>query len=256
MKIFNIENGIKKVYVQNNDLIMLNESNISIPCSIYKIINDIRILDDINRFDFIEFSNLNEIEFFEKLDWILDYKKFRNLKEEEILAIGRKIQTNMNNMASNFNNMSIEEKRNNYYLIKRIELLDYKLKSLVDVLLMIQGKKIINFPLVHDYDNFIFTNDKYKITSSLDPNKLLLFKINGEKILNYDEIPNSFIQSAISTILINNKKDTILGDYLINRSISEDNKYLIIEFKINRNIIKKEDKGIKSLIKRIFNRNK
>ena len=45
MKIFNEENGIKKVYVQMNDIMMLNQLDELIPASIYeKIFTNIVIV--------------------------------------------------------------------------------------------------------------------------------------------------------------------------------------------------------------------
>ena len=77
MKIFNVENGIKKVYVQMNDIAMLIHSDLPVPASIYeKIYSGTVITDDSNRMDFVEFNQPSDIKFFESLDWIVDYKSF------------------------------------------------------------------------------------------------------------------------------------------------------------------------------------
>ena len=52
MKIFNTENGVKKVYVQMNDIMMLNQTDMPIPTSIYEKVFT-GIVDDSNRMDFV-----------------------------------------------------------------------------------------------------------------------------------------------------------------------------------------------------------
>ena len=80
MKIFNVENGVKKVYVQMNDIMMLTHSDISIPASIIeKVFSDVVIVNDSNRMNFVEFTQPNEVEYFDYLDWIIDYKQSRYL---------------------------------------------------------------------------------------------------------------------------------------------------------------------------------
>ena len=79
-----IENG--KIYVQKNDIALLNETDLAIPASIYVKVYGagIVIIDNSNRFEFVEFTEKEEIEFFKSLDWIVDYNQVKNLSEEEI----------------------------------------------------------------------------------------------------------------------------------------------------------------------------
>ena len=64
----------KKVYVQKNDIAYLNQTDLPIPASIFMKVygNGIVIIDDRNRYEFIEFTAPKEIEFFKKLDWMID----------------------------------------------------------------------------------------------------------------------------------------------------------------------------------------
>lgn len=265
MKIFNTENGVKKVYVQMNDIMMLNQTDMTIPASIYGKVftDDFLIVDDGNRMDFVEFTQPIEIEFFESMDWIVDYKKIRSLSEKEIKAKGQEISTEMNEIANRFNAMSDEERVENQSLVLRHSLLNYKMQYLAEILWIKQGRQQMPFPVVPDSDGFSFVgndNCDYQIRASLDPNKLLLFRKDGKKLSGDERIPKVFLQTGISIAVIErSKSDEFFGDYETSNSLAEDGQYLITEFIVKSyesdlEKDKTEEKGIKKFIKRLFNK--
>lgn len=268
MKIFNDENGVKKVYIQMNDIMMLTYSDISMPSTIFeKVFSDVVIVNDNNRMDFVEFTQPQEVEYFKSLDWIVDYKQIRNLSEEEIKEKGQEIASEMNEIANKYNSMTDDEKRDNQSIIQRHELLDYKMKSLAEILWIKQGHKQMPFPVVPDSDGFAFIGDdncKYEIRASLEPNKMLLFRKDGKKLSNEDRIPRGFLQTGMSiAIMEKNKNNEFEGEYKMSNSLTDDNQYFVTEFKIKNYDNKhenqeelKEEKGIKKLIKRFLNKNK
>lgn len=276
MKIFNEENGVKKVYVQMNDIMMLTHSDLPIPGSVFeKVFTDIVIVNDNNRMDFVEFNEPDEVNYFKSLDWIVDYKEIRDLSEEEIKNKGQEIANEMNRIAERYNSMSNEKKHRNQSLIQKHELLDYKIQYLAEILWVKQGYREMPFPIVPDSDSFTFKGDEnseYEIRGSLDPNKILLYRKDGKELSNEDKIPLEFIQMGMSIAAMERSKNNIVkGDYEISKFLSEDNKYLVIEYKIKSNEkdkiqesheeVKeenveeaKEEKGIKKLIKRFLKR--
>lgn len=262
MKIFNTENGVKKVYVQMNDIMMLNQTDMPIPTSIYEKVFT-GIVDDSNRMDFVEFTQPIEIEFFESMDWIVDYKQIKSLSEEEIKTKGQEISTEMNEIVNRFNAMSDEERVENQSLVLRHNLLDYKMKYLAEILCVKQGYQQRPFPVVPDSDGFSFVGDDncdYQIRASLDPNKLLLFRKDGKKLSSDERIPQGFLQTGIS-IAVMERSDEFFGDYEMSNSLTEDSQYLVIEFKVKSyesdlEEDKIEEKGIKRIVKRIFNKKK
>ena len=65
MKIVNIEDGKKKVYVQLNDVMMLMQLDGTIPAEVMeKIFSDVFIVTDENRFEFAEFVEPSTVKFF------------------------------------------------------------------------------------------------------------------------------------------------------------------------------------------------
>ena len=108
MKVF--ANG--KVYVQNNDLQYLLRAcdGISIPSSIInKVFGDVFIVIDDNRYEFVEFSNPEDVDFFRSCDWIIDYHAFDGMTEEEIINYGSQINDKRNELAEKFNNLPEKE---------------------------------------------------------------------------------------------------------------------------------------------------
>ena len=78
MKIFNEEKSKKVVYVQRNDLAMLDSSSLVVPgsCLITGLV------DDSNRYNFVRFEDPRIVQLFEGLDWVVDYKSFRGQDDE------------------------------------------------------------------------------------------------------------------------------------------------------------------------------
>ncbi len=257
MKIFNVENGIKKVYVQMNDITMMNQTGIQIPASIFE-----KVLDDSNSMDFVEFIKPKEIEFFKSLDWIIDYKQVRCLSEEENEQKRQEIVQEMSEIVHRFNSMSEKEKRNNQLLLQRHRQLNYKMNYFTKILWVKQGSKQIPFPVVPDSDGYSFVGDgncEYEIRASLDPNKILLFRKDGKKLSNDETIPQGFLQTGMSiAIMDRNEKNNFFENYGISSYLTDDHQYLVTEFRVKRYDYpqeeRKAEKGIKRLVKRIFNK--
>ena len=135
-------------YVQKNDLGFLNQTNIPIPASIFTKVfgNEVTIINDSNRYDFIKFENEDEIEYFKSIDWMIDYNNVKDLTERQTIRLSKRIIKEHEAIASTFNNMSEEEKENNKDMITKCELLKFKFYSLRDILWLKQGHIKMNLP--------------------------------------------------------------------------------------------------------------
>lgn len=252
MKIFNTENGVQKVYVQIDDIMMLKKIEES-------TLDPISDVNNNNKMDFIEFTKPNEIKYFKSLDWIVDYKQVRQLSEEEYRIKSKELSTEIHDICNKLHDMSNNDKNNDRSLLIRYELLKHKIKAFNEIQLIKQGRLQISFPIVPDSDGFSFnSNDScaYEIRDSLDPNKLLLFKKYGNKLSDSDRVPESFVQTGMAiAVMTRYPKDTFIGSYQMTRYITEDNQYLVTEFKVEsyeKDTV--EQKGIKKLFKRIFSK--
>lgn len=137
-----------KIYVQKNDMAYLNSSGLSIPASIFLKVfgHGINIIDNSNRYEFIEFTDPKEIEFFQGQDWIVDYDAVKDLTEEEILQLGQAVAAEKKRRADEFNAKLKKYRQENYEsVIAGLDLLDFKMYSLRDIIMFKKGE--LDFPL-------------------------------------------------------------------------------------------------------------
>lgn len=144
MKIF----ANNKVYVQKNDLTYLLHNAKEIPASIFeKVFNGIFIVTDDNRYEFIEFSKPEEIEFFKKNEWMVDYNSLDGMTEEQIIEYGIQINKKRNKIAESFNKLSKKEREKQYDEISsQIDLLEFQIMSVRDILWHKQGNLKFDLP--------------------------------------------------------------------------------------------------------------
>jgi len=140
-------------YVQKNDIVYLNHTDLPIPASIFTKVfgGGIVIIDDSNRYEFVEFKEKEEIKFFKKIDWMVDYLEVKDLSEQEIIELGNRIIEEIGKIADEFNAMSDEKKAKNQDMVMKYELLQFKLYSLRDILFFKQGELKIELPKFIEY---------------------------------------------------------------------------------------------------------
>ncbi len=147
MKLFHTENGKEVVYVQMQDIMHLNQSDLPIPASIYtKVFTGVTIVDDSNRFDFVRFDEEYEVSFFRDLEFVIDYDKYKDLTDEQLEDEGKKLAVKANEIAEKWNNMSEEERKQNTNLLQEHENLGYMLDFLSEIYAIKHRKKKMPFP--------------------------------------------------------------------------------------------------------------
>lgn len=240
MKIVNIENGKKKIYVQLNDVMMLMHFEETIPAEVMeKVFSNVFIVTDDNRFEFAEFVESGTVKFFEECDWIPDFRKYKNMTEEEIIADGQTIGQKMNEIGMKWNSMSEEERENNQDMLTSYEKLEFKIKSTAEILWTKQGHRVMPFPVVPDYDGFKLAKHEgcpYIAQQGINPLQVLVFRIDGAKLdEEKEDFPLALIQTTESLLINDNlEHNEFFGeDFNMTRSLSEDGKYLVTTFKIN-----------------------
>lgn len=275
MKIVNIEDGKKKVYVQLNDVMMLMQLEGTIPTEVMnKIFCDIFIVTDENRFEFAEFVEPSTVKFFEECDWIPDFRYYKNMTEEEIIADGQVMAEEMNELAAKWNGMDEDTKEKNTDVIQRYEQLEFKMHSTAEILWTKQGHRVMPFPVVPDYDGFKVAEQEgcpYIAQQGLNPLQVLVFRVDGKKLdKKVESFPQGMIQATDSILIDDNlEHNEFFGEFFErSRTVSDDEKYLVTTFKIiprriteekeevvdknNEPVIKTQDKP-KSLAKRFKN---
>ena len=112
MKVFK-ENS---VYVQLNDLVKLLSLSDGVPDTILKKIHTEEeiIVDDNNRFEFIKFDLPEEVFFFKRQDWIIDYDNYKDLTDEKLEKIAHELYLNSEGVVRKFNDLSKSEQESIY----------------------------------------------------------------------------------------------------------------------------------------------
>lgn len=147
MKLFHTENGKEAVYVQMQDIMHLNHTDLPILASIYtKVFTGIVVVDDSNRFDFVRFDEEHEVKFFRELEFIIDYDQYRDLTDEQLEEEYQKIVTRANEIAEKWNAMTEEERDKNSNLLQEHENLEYMLNFLSEIYAVKHGKRSMPFP--------------------------------------------------------------------------------------------------------------
>ena len=151
------------VYVQKNDIIYLNQCDLEIPASIFLKIfgNGIVIIDDRNRYEFVKFEEAHEIKFLKDQSWMINYDDVKDLKEDEIMELGRNVIEERNKIANSFNSMSEEERIHNIDKVQeQCDLLEFKFCSLRDFLWFKQGHLKFHLPEGIEYPNDFIKEEK------------------------------------------------------------------------------------------------
>lgn len=147
MKLFHTENGKEVVYVQMQDIMHLNQSDLPIPASIYtKVFTGVTIVNDSNRFDFVRFDEEHELKFFRDLEFVIDYDDYKDLTDEQLEEEGQKLAVKANEIAEKWNNMSEEERKQNSNLLQEHENLGYMLNFLSEIYAVKHRKRTMPFP--------------------------------------------------------------------------------------------------------------
>lgn len=142
-----------KVYVQNSDLTHLANalaySGMSCPEGVLnQVYGDFFICTPDNQNEFKELEGKEIVEFFSKLDYIVDYDKVKDLSKEELNNLGVQLCDERNSLVRQYNNMAFSDMTDDKVqkLYCRIKLLDYKIKSLSDFFWYKEKKTKVKFP--------------------------------------------------------------------------------------------------------------
>lgn len=266
MKIFNVENGVRKVYIQLGDVAALMCSDEVIPVSmVTDLMSNVFIVANDNRFEFCELSKPGELELLERVDWIIDFKKYIHLSEEELEEEICKIKNEMEELRITYNNLSDEERFERQGDIVRYDCLEHKLASVNEILLIKQGIRIMPFPIVPDSDGLSLDNDNYPLIArqGVNPLQMLIYRKDGKTFEDDNmDISQAFLQATDMLIVNQNlESNEYFGDFEINRKLTEDKKYLVTTFRImskseinHRYLTENNSKNKDSIGKRLVNR--
>lgn len=147
--------------VQLNDLLFLQSSDLAIPSSIILKVfrSGITVIDDTNRYDFVRFTEAEDIEYFRQLDWMVDYGKVKNMSEEELENLLSIMLDKMDSLDKAEQSIPVNQSQKRHELLQAFSLLVFKFCSLRDILWYKQGHISLNLPEIEPSGTRKLKND-------------------------------------------------------------------------------------------------
>lgn len=262
MKIFNIENNIKKLYIQKEDIINLMDINGFVLPSIYNKYKYSNIYNE-NPKEFIEITDLKEIDYLNKLDWIIDYREYVLMNENELIELGKHYETKINDIATTYNEMSLKERQQSYFLKREHDTLTYKFYQIIYMTRIKKGIDKLHTPLVIDYRGTIYSDESsdYVLESTINSNKFIIVR-KDRKPMEKNEVPNDFYQEVVSKLALTRGTDEefLNNEFTISEYYDNKNKCLVLKFEIEPPkyetienpdliVLKSDESNIKKLLK-------
>jgi hypothetical protein len=140
-----------KVYVQNKDLMKTMIGSIiykvGIPYDVIsKVFTDSFVVNNDNMDEFVCFEGQDNIDFFNKLAFIVDYKRYRRMSKREITAAINETMAVVSRVSSDYNASLNKTKENSYNTLAIIQLMEHKFHDLRTILWEKQGHILIKKP--------------------------------------------------------------------------------------------------------------
>lgn len=248
MKLFNIENGKEKVYVQYQDIMEIingEMGNNGFPASLMDKLfasGQPLFVSDHNRWDFVEFDKPEDVEYFRSQKWILDIKEYRGLSFEELQAKGGEAAEKHNELCLELRELSEEELDGRQEDVASVIAYRNIYHTLPELSHVLRGFKKMNFPVVPDCDGYVCgSNDEFEAVSSLDPNKIIIRRKDGQP-LNKGKVSRKFIKEVIAngSVLMSEARATYCTVGNAKYSISEDGMYIVLTYRVEPILMKEE----------------
>ena len=149
------------VYVQKNDIFRLFHVNSTIPHTIIAkaFKNGLQTIDDSSRYEFVKYKDNKDIEFFNGLDWIVDYNSVKDLSDDEITKMEQDIAQEVRKIVQQI--VSMPEQGST--MIIQSKLLNFKMYFLRDFLLFRHGKLKMTLPEGIDYPKGYIAKEEHGI---------------------------------------------------------------------------------------------
>lgn len=135
-------------YVQLNDIVFLEQSNLPIPDSIkQQLMEETSLINsNSNGTSFISFTSPEVIEFFRELDIIIDYDDIKGLTQDELISMINEAIMEQNKLSEKYNRIPFEERRQYHEMVTNNDLLRFKITTLEEYFWFRDGKRKLKFP--------------------------------------------------------------------------------------------------------------
>lgn len=245
MKLINIENNKRVVYIQYKDIKKILDEDILVD---WEIDVDLSIIEKPDySYKFIRIEDERLVNYLCDLDYVNDYTKLQDLTKNEFKKYKEKVKREYQKELLNYTKVRIERKSKEIINLSknRLNKLDYKLHELVEIECAREGK--INLYLPHNITNAfkaplkIMTDSDYVVNYGLDNNSVIVRR-KDNKDLDYDDLDLDIIIEIL--------KDSV-GNFFeyFEHVIEKHNDYVYITFRVLNYTVKEDSEKVLSFIK-------
>jgi hypothetical protein len=142
-----------KLYVQVKDISFIIHvfpfiSSICPKKVLTKFFDKVLICNDNNKYTFMEFSDIEEINFFKNLNFIVDYDTYKDLTFKEIIRNVENIGNSLNDIVDRYNELDeVKQEENKKKFTYLFETKYYKMNSIREIYKIKSGELKIDLPI-------------------------------------------------------------------------------------------------------------
>ena len=142
-----------KLYVQVKDISFIIHvfpfiSSICPKKILTRCLNKVFICNDNNKYSFMEFSDIEEINFFKNLNFIVDYDTYKDLTFKEIIRNVENIGNSLNDVVDRYNELDEKKQEQNKKKFTYLfETKYYKMNSIREIYKIKSGELKIDLPI-------------------------------------------------------------------------------------------------------------
>ncbi len=145
-----------KIYIQLKDIAFLIHifPHITLKCPkqvLTKCFSKILIFNDENKYDFMEFDDIESISFLNNLSFIVNYYDYEDLSFKEIIRNVENIGNELNNLADKYQDLDEKNQEEKYEKFSYLfEIKYYKMTSIREIYQIKTGELKVNLPILEE----------------------------------------------------------------------------------------------------------
>lgn len=147
----------KAIYVQKVDIDRLCDNDVFIP---YSILHCGITIDENTKYEFVKFDKEEDINYFNSIDWIMDYDELKKLSNEEIINMWKSMKEEKEKITQQYETMKSGQNDEVSKMIRRSLSLHLKTWFLTEFLSFRYGD--LEMPLPEEIESQVKTSQKQK----------------------------------------------------------------------------------------------
>ena len=257
MKIINVENNKKKAYVQLGDIqILMNHASFAPQSVMKRILSEPFVVDEMNRREFMEFTDPESVEYIEMMDWIADFRDVYKAPEEQVLDYAGFLSSQIDSMKDRAETCKDAISYKRYYdeIIVRV----HKLHSITEILWMKRGLLKMPLPVVPDSSKSDYEiEDGFVARQGVNPFQILISKKDHTPFTDQDQLSLQSFNDVYHIGIDDNLEHNEFFEYAgADWKLSKDGMYYVVTLKMTPVPVPPLKETFKDKVRKMFSNKK